>query len=130
MLDLRHHLVLGDLKHSHFSFTSNTWHQTLTLLVKITTKLQKYQSMKITNAINSSVNVNPLIEPPSLTIMVSISSLKDFYCYFFINARFYVLKTWSANKIYMHTENHQTKKMIYSGNIIITNVEMRIAMQF
>ena len=51
---------------------------------------QKYNLMKIINAINTSLNNNPLIEPPSSTIMFSISSLKKFYCYFFINAWSYM----------------------------------------
>ena len=45
---------------------------------------QKYNLMKTINAINTSLNNNPLIEQPSTTIMFSISSLKKFYCCFLL----------------------------------------------
>ena len=61
--------------------------------------LRKYKLMKITNAMNSSVSINPLIEPPSLT-MFSISSAKNFIAIFFYSCMvLYVLETWPANKI-------------------------------
>ena len=45
---------------------------------------QKYNLMKIINAIITSLNNNPLIEPPSSTKMFSINSFKKFY-YFFLS---------------------------------------------
>ena len=44
--------------------------------------VSKYNLMKIINAVNTSLNNNPLIEPPSSTIMFSISSLESFLAIF------------------------------------------------
>ena len=76
---------------------------------------RKHNLMKIINSINTSLNNNPLKEPPSLTIMFSISSLKKFHCYFFITAWSCMSKRLDRLKlIYIHNFLSNTFEFLFT----------------